>query len=87
MSICMAFLAGLVSVIDRNEGYQIGAVFFTFLFNFFFPIALLAVAFLYTVEIVPLEIRAQSTGVAVSGNWLMNFLVAEVTPTGYALHP
>lgn len=85
MSICMCCLAGLVSIIDRSKGIQIAAVFFTFAFNFFFPIALLAVAFLYTVEIVPLEIRAQSTGIAVSGNWLMNFMVAEVTPTGYVL--
>jgi hypothetical protein len=85
MSICMCCLAGLVSIIDRSKGIQIAAVFFTFAFNFFFPIALLAVAYLYTVEIVPLEIRAQATGVAVSGNWLMNFMVAEVTPTGYAL--
>ena len=82
MSVCMAFLAGLASAIDRSKSIQIAAVFFTFAFNFFFPIGLLSVAFLYTVEIVPLEIRAQSTGIAVSGNWLMNFLVAEVTPTG-----
>lgn len=81
MSASMAILAGAVSVVDRRPA-QIAGVVFTFIFNIWFPIGLFSIGYVYAAEILPLEVRAQGMGIAVSANWLMNFLVAEVTPIG-----
>jgi hypothetical protein len=41
------------------------------------------IPFMYSAEIAPLRIRAQTTAISSGMNWLMNFLVAEVTPVAF----
>lgn len=57
---------------------------FFFVFTTFFVIGWQGMAWLYSVEIVPLRIRGPATAVSTAANWLMNFWVVLVTPI--ALH-
>ncbi len=82
MSISMAILAGTTSQ-PNNHHALIGAVVFLFLFNFIFPIGFLGMTFLYATEVAPLHLRAAISGIATGSVWLFNFLVAEITPTGF----
>lgn len=79
--------AGLAAL-SKYSGVNRTAAGVTFLFDFmalfFFPIGLFLVPFMYSAEIAPLRIRAKVTSLSAATNWLFNFLLAEVTPIGFA---
>lgn len=76
--ICMVVLAITVSVSnDAANGVAVTAL---FLFDSFFGISWLSVAWLYPAEITPLRIRSKGTAVASIANWLFNFVVVMITP-------
>ncbi|KAL1979247.1 hypothetical protein VTN96DRAFT_6399 [Rasamsonia emersonii] len=83
MAIAQACLAGLSSDLT-NKGAAGASLFFYFMALFCFPIGLFLVPFMYAAEIAPLRIRAKVTAMSASANWLFNFLLAEVTPVGFA---
>lgn len=83
MAICQACLAGLSSVVSTNKSAGSASLLFYFLAFAFFPIGLFLVPFMYAAEISPLHTRGQVTAMSASANWLFNFLIAEVTPTGF----
>jgi sugar porter (SP) family MFS transporter len=83
MAIAQACLAGLSSDLT-NKGAAGASLFFYFMALFCFPIGLFLVPFMYAAEIAPLRIRAKVTAMSASANWLFNFLLAEVTPIGFA---
>ncbi|PCG99853.1 Major facilitator superfamily domain, general substrate transporter [Penicillium occitanis (nom. inval.)] len=83
MAISQACLAGLTSVISTNKSAASASLLFYFLAFTFFPIGLFLVPFMYAAEISPLNTRGQVTAMSASANWLFNFLIAEVTPTGF----
>lgn len=83
MAISQACLAGLSSDL-ANKSAAGAAFFFYFGALFFFPIGLFLIPFMYAAEISPLRIRAKVTAMSASANWLFNFLLAEVTPVGFA---
>jgi hypothetical protein len=72
MSISMAVLAGTVSISDSSFAAGIVAAVFLFVFNTFFAIGWLGMTWLYPSEIVPLRIRAQSSALSTSSNWIFN---------------
>ena len=72
MSISMAILAAtnwsLTHQGNASAGYTQAA--FLFIFNTFFAIGWLGMTWLYPAEIVPLRIRAPTTALATSANWM-----------------
>jgi MFS family permease len=68
----------------HSQAYGIVAVVFFFVFWAAFGMGLLPVPWLYPTEINALEKRTMAAAVAVCTNWLLNYMVAEVTPLGIA---
>ncbi|KAE8443908.1 hypothetical protein EG329_001218 [Mollisiaceae sp. DMI_Dod_QoI] len=71
---------------DPANSYNYGAVAVTFFFVFFasFGMGVLGVPWLYPTEINALEMRTKGASLAMATNWIMNYMVAEVTPSGIA---
>ncbi|KAM3071012.1 hypothetical protein ACMFMG_009918 [Clarireedia jacksonii] len=71
---------------DPVHSYQYGAVAVSFFFAFFasFGMGVLGVPWLYPTEINALEMRTKGASLAMATNWIMNYMVAEVTPSGIA---
>jgi hypothetical protein len=83
MGMCMAVVAGTSS--QENNKAAVGAAgAFIFLFSLFFPVGFLGITFLYASEVSPLSHRVPITSLSTGSAWLFNFLVAEITPTGFA---
>lgn len=78
-SICMAFLAGLLTYPDNKQATQT-ATFFVYLYHFLYVIGWGGIPFLYASEISPLPHRTTINGLAVAGFWAFNFMIAEVSP-------
>jgi sugar porter (SP) family MFS transporter len=83
MGLCMAIIAGTSSQ-SHNTSCVIVAAVFIFMFSFFFPTGFLGLTFLYASEISPLSVRVPITSISTGSAWLFNFLVAEITPVGFA---
>ncbi|EED12169.1 MFS sugar transporter, putative [Talaromyces stipitatus ATCC 10500] len=82
MCISMAVLAGTSSTSD-NHAALIVAVVALYAFNLFYPFGFLGVPFLYSTEVAPPHLRAKISGISNCMTWLFNFVVVEVTPTGF----
>ncbi|KAI9684852.1 MAG: hypothetical protein M1822_005500 [Bathelium mastoideum] len=83
MGISMAVVAGLVSQ-TQNDAALEAAIAFIYVFFGCFPIGALGITFLYGSEIAPLNARVPITAISVTSLWATNFLVAEVSPLGFA---
>lgn len=83
MAVAQACLAGLSSDLD-NKAAAGASLLFYFVALFCFPIGLFLVPFMYAAEIAPLRTRAKVAAMSAAANWLFNFLLAEVTPLGFA---
>jgi MFS family permease len=83
MGTCMAIVAGTSSQ-PQNTAAVGAAGAFIFLFSLFFPTGFLGLTFLYASEISPLSARVPITSLSTGSAWLFNFLVAEITPVGFA---
>lgn len=84
MGSCMTIVAGCTSQGNSDKAAEGVAGAMIFLFSFFFPIGFLGMTFLYASEIAPLSVRVQITSLSTASAWIFNFLVAEVTPVGFA---
>lgn len=82
MAISNAGLAGLESHLTNPTIAGVSLLFY-FLALGTFPICLFLIPFLYSSEIAPLKIRSRITAMSAAGNWLFNFLVAEVSPVAF----
>lgn len=83
MAVAHACLAGLSSDLSNKHASD-ASIFFYFLALFFFPIGLFLLPFMYAAEIAPLRTRSKVTAMAASIHWLFAFVIAEVTPVGFA---
>lgn len=83
MTVAQACLAGLSSDLG-NKSVAGASLLFYFMALFCFPIGLFLVPFMYAAEIAPLRTRAQVTAMSAAANWLFNFVLAEVSPVGFA---
>ncbi|KAG0646498.1 Sugar transporter STL1 [Hyphodiscus hymeniophilus] len=83
MGTCMAIIAGTSSQSQSTSCVVVAAV-FIFMFSFFFPTGFLGLTFLYAAEVSPLSVRVPITSLSTGSAWLFNFLVAEITPVGFA---
>lgn len=83
MTIAQTCLAGLSS--DLNNPAAAGAsIIFYFIALFCFPVGLFLVPFMYAAELAPLRTRAKVTAMSAASNWLFSFVLAEVSPVGFA---
>ncbi|KAB8304232.1 hypothetical protein EYC80_003650 [Monilinia laxa] len=75
-----------LTVSNPAHSYQYGAVAVSFFFAFFasFGMGILGVPWLYPTEINALQMRTKGASLAMATNWIMNYMVAEVTPSGIA---
>jgi sugar porter (SP) family MFS transporter len=83
MGCCMTVLAGTVSAPNDRASIIVAGI-AIFLFSLFFPTGFLGLTFLYAAEISPLSARVPITAISTGSAWLWNFVVAEITPTGFA---
>lgn len=83
MTIAQTCLAGLSSDLG-NKGAAGASILFYFIALFCFPIGLFLVPFMYAAELAPLRTRAKVTAMSAAANWLFSFVLAEVSPVGFA---
>ncbi|KAK4869593.1 hypothetical protein LT330_005975 [Penicillium expansum] len=83
MSICFACLSGLLAHPENHTGIK-AAAFFIYFYLFVYVLGFLAIPFLYASEVAVTQFRAPTTGLSTAVSWLFNFIVAEVTPVGFA---
>lgn len=83
MMISQVCLAGLQSD-SSNKGASSASILFFFTALFCFPIGFFLLPFMYAAEIAPLRVRSKVTAMSAGINWLFNFMIAEVTPVGFA---
>ncbi|WWD16344.1 hypothetical protein CI109_100770 [Kwoniella shandongensis] len=71
-----AILAGLYDKTQAaNKAAQVISVLCLFLFNTWFSVGWLGVAWLYPAEVTPLRIRAPANALSTATNWIFNFAV------------
>ncbi|GAP83223.1 putative high-affinity glucose transporter RGT2 [Rosellinia necatrix] len=70
----------LGNIIVYNEAAQKASIAFIAVFIFFFASTWGPLAWVVTGEIYPLKTRAKSLSLATASNWLLNFVIAFVTP-------
>ncbi|KAI2996127.1 hypothetical protein CBS147346_9497 [Aspergillus niger] len=83
MGICMTVMAECISQ-PSNAAAVHTAVAFIFLYVFFYVTGCIGLTYLYCSEIAPLSVRTQITGMSTASSWTFNFLVVEVTPSGFS---
>lgn len=83
MTVAQVCLAGLSSDLE-NKSAAGASLLFYFMALFCYPIGLFLVPFMYAAEIAPLCTRAKVTAMSAASNWLFNFVLAEVSPVGFA---
>ncbi|TGO48923.1 hypothetical protein BOTNAR_0453g00050 [Botryotinia narcissicola] len=83
MGSCMAIIAGTSSQITNTSCVIVAAV-FIFMFSLLFPTGFLGLTFLYASEVAPLSVRVPITAISTGSAWIFNFIVAEITPVGFA---
>lgn len=60
----------------------IGAAAMLFLYMGSFTVGFQATVWVYPPEILPLKLRQTGTALATSANWIINYMVVQVTPIG-----
>lgn len=83
MSISFACLAALLAHPENRAGLK-AAAFFIYFYLFVLVLGFLGIPYLYASEVAVTQFRAPTTGLSTATSWLFNFLVAEVTPVGFA---
>jgi sugar porter (SP) family MFS transporter len=81
MCISMAVLTGTSSS-DKHAALVV-AVLSLFWYQMSYPFGFLGLTFLYSTEVAPPHLRAKISGISNCFTWLFNFVVVEVTPTGF----
>ncbi|PGH20429.1 hypothetical protein AJ80_03575 [Polytolypa hystricis UAMH7299] len=85
-SLCWIVISIVLSISDTGRGdeYKLGIVAVSFFFVFFasFGMGVLGVPWLYPTEINALEMRTKGASLAMATNWIMNYMVVQVTPPG-----
>jgi sugar porter (SP) family MFS transporter len=84
MSFVMATQAGLIFAVESNpstsKSYGIGAAVMLFLFEGAFTIGFQATVWVLPSELLPLRLRAQGSAVSTACNWIINYMIVQVTP-------
>ncbi|CAF9903886.1 MAG: hypothetical protein GOMPHAMPRED_000597 [Gomphillus americanus] len=88
MAAVFAVLSGLVSQIQYQTSIQYAcgaaATAMLFIYQGAFTVGFQATVWVYPPEILPLRIRQTGTAIATACNWIINFMVVQITPVGIA---
>ncbi|KAF8151788.1 general substrate transporter [Crassisporium funariophilum] len=85
--VCYIFITGLLSQAANPENgasFGAGATSFFFLYYVFFGICWQGVPWLYPTEINSLAMRTKGAALGTASNWISNYIVVQITPTGIA---
>ncbi|KAF2156441.1 sugar transporter STL1 [Myriangium duriaei CBS 260.36] len=86
MAAIFAVLTGLIKQIQEKTSIQhsagAGAAAMLFLYMGCFTTGFQATVWVYPPEILSLKLRQRGTALATSANWIINFMVVQVTPVG-----
>jgi sugar porter (SP) family MFS transporter len=84
MSLVMATQSGLIYAVEsnasRNKSFGIGAAIMLFLFEGAFTVGFQATVWVLPSELLPLRLRAQGSAVSTACNWIINYMIVQVTP-------
>ncbi|EPE34774.1 MFS general substrate transporter [Glarea lozoyensis ATCC 20868] len=84
MSLVMATESGLIYKVqsdkDISKSYGIGAAAMLFLFEGAFTAGFQATIWVLPSELLPLRLRAQGSAVSTACNWIINYMIVQVTP-------
>ncbi|OAA53638.1 General substrate transporter [Niveomyces insectorum RCEF 264] len=87
-SLCWVIIAIMLALFESGRGnsHDLGIVAVTFFFVFFasFGMGILGVTWVYATEINALEMRTTGTSLAAAAQWIINYMVVQVTPPGIA---
>ncbi|KAE9394052.1 general substrate transporter [Gymnopus androsaceus JB14] len=86
-AVCYVLISGLLSQADgssRGAKFGAGATSFFFLYYVFFGICWQGVPWLYPTEINGISMRTKAAALATGSNWISNYIVVQITPTGIA---
>ncbi|QGI67572.1 hypothetical protein CEK26_011523 [Fusarium fujikuroi] len=85
---CWTIISIAASQIELGKGNRFSwgcaAIFGFFAFFAAFGMGVLAVPWLYPTEVNALAFRAKGASLAMASNWIMNYMVAQITPPGIA---
>ncbi|EEQ28076.1 hexose carrier protein [Microsporum canis CBS 113480] len=85
-SVCFIVITISLSLSENGHGdkYKFGIVAVSFFFAFFasFGMGVLGVPWLYPTEINALEMRTKGASLAMATNWIMNYMVVQITLPG-----
>lgn len=85
-SLCWTIISIALGLSETGKGdsFQLGVVAVSFFFVFFasFAMGVLGIPWLYPTEINALAFRAKGASLAMATNWIMNYMVAQITPPG-----
>lgn len=84
MGLCFVALAPLIAHASDSKGCAGAATAVVFLFTLFFSVGALGINYLYGAEVAPLAHRTQIYSMSTVTLWTFNFLVVEVTPSGFS---
>ncbi|KAG7908116.1 hypothetical protein KL906_003533 [Ogataea polymorpha] len=76
--VSMMMITILLRVGSKSTSAAAVAFFFTFMA--FFGAAMNCVPWVYVSEILPLQLRSKGNAIGISSNWIMNFVIAMITP-------
>ncbi|KAF9560584.1 general substrate transporter [Agrocybe pediades] len=84
--VCYILISALLSHANGPNGtkFGAGATAFFFLYYVFFGICWQGVPWLYPTEINSLSMRTKGAAVGTASNWISNYIVVQITPTGIA---
>ncbi|KAJ5921051.1 general substrate transporter [Penicillium verhagenii] len=87
MCFCYVFITALIRYSEmvgysHREQVASASVAFFFLYYVFFGIGMQGVPWLYPTEINSLTMRTKGAALGAATNWIMNFMVVEITPIG-----
>ena len=77
---CLCLIIMTIMQYINNSTSHIVTVVFIFVYGTFFAIGWQGMAWLWSVELVPLAIRGPSNAISTAANWLSNFTVVLITP-------
>ena len=82
ITICIRYNEAPFLASDERQKYAKASIGFFFLYYVFFGIGWQGVPWLYPTEINSLSMRTKGAALATATNWIVNFLVVEITPPG-----
>ncbi|KAI1075299.1 general substrate transporter [Whalleya microplaca] len=82
ITICIRYSEDTSIGQDVNKQWASASIAFFFLYYVFFGIGWQGVPWLYPAEINSLSMRTKGAGLGTATNWIVNFMVVEITPVG-----